>query len=407
MCSLYPLISGERGIPENAMTLAQILKDAGYQTAGFNLENPYLSSRCGYGKGFDLYEDFWDKQQSDIIRRKLLWSRFKKDIQDRMGRYNLAFLLFFQVMCFIDRGPFKKGEEATKKALNWLTQNRGNPFFAWIHYMDVHYPYLPEKEKYVLSDAFKAILALGSIIVGAYSYPLRLMRKLYEERIKSVDNMIGSLINELKEKNLYEKTVIIITSDHGDMFHEHGGFTHGPEMYDELLRVPMVIKIPGNKMQKNVYEQVSLIDLAPTILEMSRIGKNEAFIGNSFYPVLNGERHSGSHYVFSEATHRGGRRSRRASLDKYRIISCRGKGWKYIYDEEGDKRELYNLEDDPAEKINLVHQETEKADELHTQIMEHLNFVERESKLYEKCELAISEEEEDELNRRLSTLGYL
>jgi arylsulfatase A-like enzyme len=331
MCSLYPLVSGEKGVPENATTWAETMQKCGYKTAGFNLANPYLSSRNGYGRGFDQFADFWDRNQPfNEGKERDIWSRFKKDLQDKMGRHNLAFLLFFQAVFRQDGASFLRGGEMTDKALSWITQNKDKPFFTWIHYMDVHYPYLPMKDEYSTTDTCRFLLALLGIIFGSYSYPLSLLRRLYERRVRLVDNLIGQLLKELKAMNLFDNTAIVITSDHGDMFHEHGGFCHQPELYDELLRVPLIVKSPQIDEHRIVDQQVSLINLPPTILEMLEIERPRTFQGESILPLLEGDENQKDHYVFSEATHMGGRRSRREGEDCYRIVSCRSEEWKYI-----------------------------------------------------------------------------
>ena len=151
MCSLYPLVSGERGLPTSAPTWAEQMRQAGYRTAAFNLDNPFLSARCGYDRGFDLFLDFWTKPElaKNERSRQRVWHRFKRLVQSRIGRYSLALLLFIQAIFRRGRPPFEAGETITKRAIAWMReeQDPARPFFAWLHYMDVHYPYLLETKR--------------------------------------------------------------------------------------------------------------------------------------------------------------------------------------------------------------------------------------------------------------------
>lgn len=405
LCSLHPLVSGETGLPPGATTLAEALRAAGRRTAGFNLDNPYLSELCGYGRGFDRYDDFWQaKSDGGDSAKPPLIKRMKKAIQDAIGRRSLALLLFFQALFQRGGAPFLKGEAATDRALDWIDEKKDQPFFVWLHYMDVHYPYLP-LEKPGIGQRLKYLGAILGFLCGARCRPLRLMRQMYQARVERMDRVIGRLVEGLKERGLLQRTVVAITADHGEMFGEHGSFTHGPKLYDKLLRVPLILAEAGEG--KTVEAQTGLIDLAPTLLDLLGVETPPAFQGRSFRGRIEDGDREGGDAVISAATHAGGRKRRGSAPDVYRIVSCRVEGWKYIFDEEGGQEELYDLENDPGETVDLFTERPDQAEPLRQRVKEHLEMVQAEAARLGDGDSRKAFHEDEEVSRRLADLGYL
>lgn len=410
MCSLYPFLSGEQGVPESATTLAEAMHAAGYRTAGFNLDNPYLAAACGYGRGFEQFEDFWNEDCRDQTlrsKRRGPWGRAKKAIQSAIGRRDLAFLLFFQLMFVTKRATFTGGRRTTDKAIEWTCKDRDAPFFCWLHYMDVHFPYLPANMNRSLRDRCGYVRAMLGILAGSYGYALRRMRDLYNQKVALVDSELARLMNALRARGLDENTLIMVTSDHGEMFREHGGYTHGPQPYDELLRVPLIFAGPGIPPGRVVEQQMGLIDLAPTLLDFAGIARPDGYQGRSARRLIESAEEEGTDCIFSEASHRGGRRSRQKAKDKYRIVSCRTPDWKYIFDDEGPTRELYDLHRDPTEQHNLVDLCPDRTQEMHARVLQHLEELDREAPRYHQDAARWEMEKEEAVRERLSALGYL
>ena len=404
LSSVYPLLSSEQGIAENAVTWAEAMREAGYRTAGFNLDNPYLSAKYGYGRGFERYEDFWSGERAGEPKKRRSWRRTKRAVQDWIGRRNLAFLFFLQGLLARRNTPSVKGTLATDKAIEWIAQPDRRPFFCWLHYMEVHYPYLPLGRAPTLGDRLRYLAAILAVTVGAYAYPLRILRQMYADRVSCVDGMVGRLLAALRARGLDRDTIVVVTADHGDMFREHGWFTHGPMPYDELLRVPLIVAGPGRIEPRRIDGQVALIDLAPTLLDILGVAIPASFQGSSFLPLARGNV-VGVACACSGATHDGRRRSRLAAHGKYRILSCRTPDWKYIFDEEGPKHELYNLRSDPGERENVFGRERAPAAQMQERMRQHLRMLEEQSAHYR---LAPGGAEEDEaVRRRLAALGYL
>ena len=167
---------------------------------------------------------------------------------------------------------------------------------------------------------------------------------------------------------LMEKTIFVLTSDHGTEFHEHRRFDHGFSLYDELIHVPLIIKLPGQKSGKVVSDQVSSIDVMPTVLDLLGVkmpGKAEAQMrGASLVAGLQGRPVAKD--VFFETDYR---------QYTYKRSVITKDGWKFIYTLEDKSRELYNLKTDPGEKKNLVETEPRRAYELEQKLFAYFKSI--------------------------------
>ena len=408
MCSLYPLVAGERrGLPAGAATLAETIRREGYATAGFNPSNPFLTRETGYDRGFDLFIDFWDVHDRGGSRAgRGPWATVKKSVHDAMGRRNLGFLMLFQALVLAEGGQNLTGNLVTEQALAWLAkQNR--PFFVWLHYMDVHFTYQPLPGERSWSDRLSYLRGMAGLLGGSPAHAVRVLRRLYDRRVELVDGHIGDLVEGLRNLGVEHETVVVVTSDHGEQLGERGRYAHGPDLHDELLRVPLIIRDPAHPGSGVVREQVELLGLAPTLLELLQIEPPETFLGSSFLPLVHGDPDAGAAHIFSEAMHGGARLSRTGVQDTHRIVSCRGGGWKYVLDDEGPTEELYNLERDPGECIDLIADRPRKAAELRRLVENHYLLVAREAARHDHEGERPLADDDEEIRRRLAALGYL
>jgi len=377
--STYPLMyGGKLYITSQRTTMAEVLKEHGYHTAAFH-SNPWISSFYGYDRGFDTFDDSIQKwrQKGLLGRPKAIAQR----IMDKPGRF-YKFLAQVIYLLYMGTNWFSKTEALSKKALSWLRYHPKNSFL-WIHYMDVHEPYLP-------LPGFTSPLKIQRIIQllaktrnspGSLSpQEKKRLVDLYDTKISYADKMIGSLLRILKQSSLLDDTFIIITADHGQQLMERNRHGHSHYLYDELIRVPLIIAGPGVKGQL-VSQQISLMDLAPTILDVLKIEKPGSFLGNSLLPLTRGNgAKAGNSEAISEAespVHRKKVGAGKPRLDaNNRRISLRTGKWKYIYT-EGGQDELYNLEDDPKETRNVVDIEPGVATRLRARITAHIEFEEK------------------------------
>lgn len=238
-------------------TLADILRSNGFYCAAVT-GGGYVGAVFGFSKGFDLYT------QSD------------NSLIDSAG------------MTF-----------AT--AAKWIDANWDKDFFLFIHTYQPHGPYVPPPPydtMFLDPDPLWTMVDIGGHIGGPKGVFKELPEKerrnivgLYDGEIRSTDeDLIGPLVAKLKSLNIYDETMIVLTSDHGEEFFEHGSWEHGHALYDESLKVPLIVKFPGSNFRgKRVDPFVRLIDIMPTVMDVYGIGdKGFDLDGRSLMPVLKG-----------------------------------------------------------------------------------------------------------------------
>ncbi len=364
---LPPLSREEYGqIMQRGPTLATLLREAGYETAAFH-SNPFLAKFFNYDKGFDVFEDNLGtlSNRRQRLHRVPSIGRIKtwRKVRTRLGS------LFNLVLFSLGGQRDVTAEKLTDRALEWLGTCSDNSFL-WTHYMDAHYPCLPPSD-YVRRLLGRRINRLR--MVRLYSKQLKSFREslfrkvewltrteidtlaqLYDASIRYVDDNIGRFIDSLGSR--LEETLIIVTADHGEAFGEHNSLGHGT-LYDELLRVPLIMVGPGIKAGTVVKEVVELIDLAPTVAELVGIGGVDGFRGKSLLPLMKGNQKTSEGTISTRVIPEFGQR----------LISYRVPEWKYIRTESLDDtntvllEELYDLGSDPQEKHNLHESDDEKA----------------------------------------------
>ncbi len=195
------------------------------------------------------------------------------------------------------------------------------------------------------------------------------LQGLYTGEVSFVDAQIGRLVEALKSRDMYDDAMLIVTSDHGEEFWEHEGFEHGHTLYDELLRVPLIIKYPEAMTPpvQLIASQVRLIDIMPTVFDWLEIDKPESFIGESLTSLVEGEIDE-SRPAFSEGTLYG--------RDQ---IALRGERYKYIHTLNAEAEamgELYDWRKDPGETENLSAARPDLAREMRRRLLERQGEIE-------------------------------
>lgn len=367
------LLTGER------TSIAEVLKRNGYATAAFH-SNPLLATYFGYRRGFDVFEDHIGKSKSEGFVSKVKRKIKQKHTRER-GFYKILRTAdsFFsrkkmEVEMFLGKEvPYQKADVINHEALEWVSKNRKG-FFLWIHYMDVHAPYLPTKPLSLFKRVYATRLALRAWYPRfkgvVSSSDLGVLIELYDKEIKYVDYELGVFFEKLKELGIWlDNTFIVVTSDHGDEFMEHGELGHGPltarlKLYDELLRVPLIIAGP-ELPHKKVENQVSLLDVAPTIVDLADLGKMTAFLGQSLVTQMTSQ-FTEEKGVISEY-----------QWKKERGYAYRTKNWKYILTLNHESRsELYNLQKDPTERKNIANQRPSETKKFKRIIERHISMEE-------------------------------
>ncbi|MCX5884368.1 MAG: sulfatase-like hydrolase/transferase [Proteobacteria bacterium] len=376
-------------------TLAEILSAGGYRTAGI-IGGIFCNSIFGLSQGFDYYDD-------------------------EIPFFNIRFFLLYQVIdrwfslndFFTQYGYLGKriAVDLNSSAFKWLEKDHGQPFFLFINYMDAHTPYLPPPpyDGYFSKIPPNIILRnnpppdasfvtaqtnlINSVISGDHQLTpeeKELTVSLYDGGILYLDHYLGFLFEKLKDLKAYDNTIIIITSDHGEAFGEHNQMEHGLTLYEEVLRVPLIIKYPSAYLQRGVIEKrVSLVDLMPTILSFLRYpippGIDGEALGNSDHPVM-AELMMG----IAKSRYKGSR-------DLRAVYQGREK---YIWASNGSN-EFYNLEIDPHEEENIIEKFPYRAEAMDRNLKQWLASFEYLKTEQERVKISKQTEE------KLRALGYL
>jgi len=285
-------------------TIAERFREAGYPTAAF-VTNPVVLSDFGFDQGFATFDD--------VLARPVVSSSGLSPIWVRWGPLRAFYL---QTLSRLDARRHR-GDELNRRFIEWFDQSNPPGGFVWLHYMDVHSPYY--------SPA-------GSLTFGS-SPP-----DLYDASIRYWDGVIEDLATALKERGIWEEATIVITSDHGEEFWEHGNWGHGQTLYNEVIHVPLIVKTP-EAQPRRVAENVSLVDVAPTLADLAELEALPVGHQRRLRPFLDGGNVEGGPVV-SEIL-RAHDRVRIAIVDH---------PWKLILRPDGGEVELFNLDDDPGEQ---------------------------------------------------------
>ncbi len=298
----FPMVTGIHDFSGNKLspstvTLAKILHDNSYTTAAF-IGAAVLDSRFGLDQGFDTYFDNFE------------FRGLEEAHLDRMER---------------------RGDQVTDEALNWLEHQPRQPFFLWVHLYDAHDPYTPPEP-----------------------YATRYRARPYDGEIAFVDAQVGRLVAFLKQRGLFEKTMFVLAGDHGESLGEHGEKTHGFFIYNSTLHVPLIFKIPGIA-PRVVENEVSLVDVMPTVLDAVKVSVPASVQGRSLLSQILGRRGGGTSNLYAENY---------LPLLHFRwsqLRSLQSGGLKYI---DAPRPELYDTRTDPRELKNLYSQRRSVANEM-------------------------------------------
>jgi arylsulfatase A-like enzyme len=242
------------------------------------------------------------------------------------------------------------GDAVTNAAERWLAARRPDDrFFLFVHYYDVHSDYRPRPDMARRFGADPADLEPGDNrwLIDKRDHgdvspaALAQMQRLYDGEIRQLDDVLRNFFAYLRAHGLWEGTLIVVTADHGEEFLEHGGLLHGRTLYEELVRVPLILRGPGVPRGRVVPHVVSTVDVVPTILAAVGAPPPDGLDGRSLLPLLAGDDRRWADRAASEAdqTHR----KRMVRVGPLKLIHD---------DETGD--ELYDLRDDPGERRNVA-----------------------------------------------------
>jgi arylsulfatase A-like enzyme len=334
----YPRLS------DVAPSVADTFKRAGYATGGWH-SNPLLSRQHGYSRGFDdFYDSIPDGTGADsYVYRKWHDKRFRVALVNLLKRNKRLYrsLLRSKERFFRMSPPFDLADSINERALGFIDNAEG-PFFGWVHYMDLHYPYLPipsdVRELTGIRVSKGEINRLNRMIIDKRpsSVPpekVEPLEAIYDAALRDLDIRIGEFVDRLKESGRWKDTILVLTSDHGDQFMEHGDVGHWNNVwyYDELLRVPLIVHGAGQGVDGGL---AGLIDIPPSLAAWCGVEPDPDYMGQS----LEAPRTE----VFAEGEMGGEVR-----------VAVRTSKRKFIWDVSTDTIELFDLGTDPGETVDI------------------------------------------------------
>ena len=230
----------------------------------------------------------------------------------------------------------RSGQETVDRFEQWLDRHQEYPFFGWVHLFEPHAPY----------DAAGDTVGHRARMGGRFSdAEKQTLREQYAAEVGLVDEQVGRLVQLLEERGLSERTLIVLVSDHGEMLGEHGHEFHHFGIYDEVIRIPMIVVAPGLPLKlKAVDSQVRLMDVPATVMDYLQLDAMEETEGVELIGYGEGHRKT---TMSCSLIGREGR-------DGKRLVGLRNNGVKYIKAVGGDREELYNLDEDAAEQSSLI-----------------------------------------------------
>lgn len=370
---------GLRVLSQSLPTFDQYYKEAGYNTAWF-LSNPHCVQDLGFGKSYDHYRSI----------------------------------------------PEESVEDQMAAVTHWLENNAQQPFLAFVHALDPHYPYLCDDQQFTQLHGRTITESLDQLpqkdiqrlfdfhlldfkqrdgrmdLDGISPQALQHVRNLYDTEIKRVDQQFGKMITTLQNQGLYDNTLLILTSDHGESFNEHGKFYHGNHLFDTEIHVPFLMKLPGSKNGMKLDWPINQASLCPSLLALLGIQPTQhmqappflTLQGNLSQPNQNKSLAYLDFYSNTPETWHAG------------LID-----WplKMIYQPLQDTYRVYNRINDPGEHNNLAKGTTpwsKKMKDMANQLR-----AQREKEMHLATNLSPAEyvvlEEQDAMVEALGAIGYM
>lgn len=395
LSSVYArMYGGYERVAEEQTVVAEPFDAGEYDTAGFH-SNLYLSSDFGYNRGFDRFFDSksdhgqsFTQQSKSFIKSKLdedgiLFQVLSNMVQTAERQVGVSFGL-----------AYVPASELTEMAIEWIREREDSGNFLWIHYMDVHHPYVPpaehqqpfREEPISRQRAIKLRRKLIEDPETVTDTELSDLSDLYDAEIRYTDSQIDRLLSAIDNNWNRSETLVAVTADHGEEFYDHGGVSHSATFYDEVLHVPLVID--GPEIEGQYDELVGLLDIAPTLIDYADLEIPDNYRGHSLQTLLDDGTWNRTEIIGDWK-----------DLDTGEVrLAVRTHDWKYIERDTGS--ELYNLGSDPNEQANIIDENPEIVTEFRSLLDKHRNAVDATAKDIGTVEM------EESVKERLRELGY-
>ncbi len=355
-------------------SLVKPLREAGYATAAFT-EGGYVSSFFGMDQGFDVFEEdnYHVRKQAAV--------------------------------------PESESLETFARAREWLEANASEPFFLFVHTYEPHTPYRRRRfvdglDPGVLGEVYdlktNVRVVDGRLAVGEAEREY--VRALYDGGVEASDRAVGELLETLESLGIADRTVVAVTSDHGEALGERDPQElgkHGHALYDSVLHVPLILHDPRRRYPvQRVGFQVRTLDVLPTLLDLAGVAPPADVEGRSLVPLMRGSERE-DRVAYSELMFRG-RKKQDALVER---SSLRVEGFKLIANDpsvDGPALELYELANDPDELVNLADERPRLRSRLYFQLLEQRSAIDDHGR-----PPVATEVRQPALREQLRALGYI
>jgi arylsulfatase A-like enzyme len=380
--SHHGLLRNGESLPADIPVLPAELEKLGWRTSAV-VSSFVLNHRFGWFRGFGAFHDTFDPSHATVMVDT--WNGF--EVQGGV----------------LDQRADAATDQAIR-AIEELSRDRRSPFFLWLHYFDPHSPYVPPPG---FDSAFPPLTEPED--------PLAAWERHYDEEILFTDTELGRFVSFLRDRRLLETTLLIVTSDHGEGFMEHGFVQHGIGLWEEFVRVPLLIRLPGGRQGgRRVTDPIDLTDLLPTIIDLLNLEWPAPVDGMSLRPFLEGrDAAKGPHpprAIFLERQPYRPDATCRYNLPPWiaagrdEPIETPSRGvrfgrWKFLENREIGLQELFDLQADPTERVNLATARADLANRLAA-------WVQRDENTYPRSRQP-RQPLSDEDRAKLRALGYL
>ncbi len=373
MTGLYASTTGVKihmvdKLKDGAQTLASVFAGAGYQTAGIyswvSLDPQFL----GLNQGFQTYEGY-------VLNRGTVFGNptleqlaaTYRQLKSQVPIVKTADAVLGASDDF-ENTLDGRADVTNAAVLAWLDAHAANgPFFLWVHYYDPHYPYAPPagydhllglNYSGTIDGSVDTIHELTSDKLTPSPADLARLEELYQGEIAFTDAQLGKLVGYLNDHHLLDDTVLAVTGDHGESFGEHGDWTHGLKVYESEIRVPLLLRYPRRlPAGTSVASPVQLIDVMPTLLDLTSLRAEKDVQGKTLLPLIGGTTDP-NRAAFTELA------------DESFVSVLTTDDWKLIRNDANDELQLYRLDADEDEQQNLVKDEPQITADLHAHLLD-------------------------------------
>jgi len=396
-------VYGERRLADDVPTIATVLKENGYQTAGF-VNNSQVGELVGFNKGHDLFVEVWKGIQSRTALERIINGGLRR-IRGFLGYEDM-------------------GAKRTNLLFSdWINRiDKDKPFYTFLHYIEAHNPLSPpapfrnqflRKYKDIDKDKVEKVAHNPLICyvedINLNDNEVSYIKDLYDGEIAYTDSIIGEILSMLRNNNIYDNTMIVITSDHGEHFGEYGHWSHVASLHKEVLHVPLIIKYPeGIDCLEEVNEYTQLVDVFPTIMGVAGVLKDKLISGinlleskenqNKYHEYAFAEWEGRVPYFIAERFEKNGARLN-LEMIKNRMIMIQNDKYKYISRLDGNE-EFYEISDGKEILLNKSSLSLNTLKDLRNKLFEY-------NKLTSLVEEDSSYSVDDEIARNLKSLGYM